>query len=133
MLDEAAWYPVQRKRVDAAYSRADGRKNGQTISPVTPEELASARHRLCLLRSEMTISQVLNTLKLSRFRGHFLVGAGSISFSPHCDLGRGHKLDMIYDWTNPSEPPSSWELAWVGLDWDGKAGDQWVALKDREK
>lgn len=133
MVDEAAWYPAQNRRVDAACSGADCRKYGQAISPVTTEELRSARDRLRVLRSDMNVNQVLSTLMLSRFRGYFTVGAGSISFSPYCDLGGGHKLGMIYNWTKPSDPPSAWELSWVGLDWDEKTGDQWAAPKEKRK
>lgn len=131
-LDEAGWYPAENRRVDASHSTADVRKQGQPISPVTVKELDSAKEGLRLLRSDMTVNQVLTTLMLSRFRGHSLIGAGSISLSVHHDLGSGHKLDMIYD--RKERPARPWELSWVGLDWqDSQTGlGQWNAA-DRNK
>ena len=132
-LDAVTWYPKAKKRTDSAYSAADLRSYDQSISPATSGEVASAKARLGLLRPNMTVMQVLDTLDLSRFRGHFIVAAGSTSFSPHCKLGGGHKLEMIYKWTKPGTAFSPWELSWVGLDWetDGAAG--WSAPNETKK
>jgi hypothetical protein len=133
-IDEACWYPAQKNRHDAAFARLDVREYGQLISPpVTAEEMASARERLTLLKSDMNVRQVLATLQLSRCRGHFIVGSGSISLSVHGDLGNGHKLDMIYDRIIPPYAPSNWKLSAVVLDLDDRGGGaQWRA-PDKKK
>jgi hypothetical protein len=134
-LDEAGWFPAENRRVKASHSAADVRKQGQAFSPVTAEELASARERLGFLRSNMTIHQVLTTLMLSRFRGHSSIASGSISLSVYQDLGSGHKLDMIYDRVMPPYSPSGWKLSWVGIDWqDNQTGfGQWKAANRNKK
>lgn len=116
MVDEACWYPAQSKREDAPYFSADVKGDrGSNPPAVTEKELAFAVSHMTLLRSDMKVRQVLEALGLERFRGQFMFGGGSISLSAHGELGAGHKLDMIYDYSvRPARP---WELSWVGLDW----------------
>jgi hypothetical protein len=115
ILDEACWYVADGRLSEAAYSSVDGRELGHPLSPpVTAEELERAKVGLKLLRTDLNLRQVLATMGLSRCRGHFEIGSGSISFSVHGDLGNGHKLDMIYD--RPTYSPG-WKLSWVGIDW----------------
>src|SRR5207249_7829309 len=124
MIDETCWYPAERKLHEAAFSGADSRELGRPVSPpVTPGELERAKEALKLLRTDLNMRQVLATLGLSRCRGHFLIGSGSLSLSVHGDLGNGHKLDMIYDRVMPPYSPSGWKLSWVGIDWqDNQTG-----------
>ncbi len=121
-VDEAFWYPGEGRLSEGTYSSVDIREQGHPISPpVTAEELERAKEGLKLLRTDFNLRQVLATLGLSRCRGHFEIGAGSISLSVHGDLGNGHKLDMIYD--TPTYGPSGWKLLWVGIDWqDNQTG-----------
>jgi hypothetical protein len=133
-LDEAHWYPAQKTRSDAAFSRTDVREYGQPISPpVTSDELASAKERLTLLKPDMNVSQILASLQLSRCRGHFIVGSGSISLSVHGDLGDGHRLDMIYDRIIPPYSPAGWKLSAVMVDADGQGGGALWRAKDEKK
>lgn len=121
-VDETYWYPARSERSEAPYFSVDVEGYPRSKPPpVTEKELAFAAGHMTLLRPDMKVRHVLETLGLERFRGHFMFGSGSISLSVHGELGDGHKLDMIYDYgVRPARP---WELSWVGLDWhDSQTG-----------